>query len=427
MSESKSLIIEGGLLLAALPFLLLPDFSFVGTLIAFLVIIVVELIPPLFRWRPLPHLQPFDLILLLWLFVIGLNIFVTVDPELTLGKAGIVLLGIAIWRYLGRAVKKPIHWYLALAFFGLLGGGFVGLGVLSASWIAKYSFISVFTEKLPNIQVVLPGLGDGAAHPNQIAGTLLFYFPLLWSISIGGWQSLRNRYRVFLLLLALGATFVLILTQSRSGWLASASSLYWLILLWTAVLPKDHPKKKTLLFASGVFTLLGILIFFLIGPDRLASFWQDPAQETALGSFGSLGFRQEVWRWTVVMLQDFPFTGIGLGSFQHVIRRLYPVSVDPNYPITHAHNLFFQTGADYGLVGLILYLALMGILLVMLWRSARHHERWRAYSLGFAATLLAYIVYGLGDVQESKTSLVIWIMYGLITALSQLESKSSQT
>jgi putative inorganic carbon (HCO3(-)) transporter len=413
-------MVEGSLLLIALPFLLFPNVSPIGTLVAFLLIISVESLPPLLRWRPFPKLQPFDLILLLWLCLIGLSILVTADPDLTLGKAGGVLLGIAIWRYVGRAVKRPFHWYFVLTFFGLLGGGFIGLGILSADWIAKSGAITALTELLPNRQITLPGLGDGAAHPNQVAGTLLFYLPLLWSVTVAHWQRNANWQRFSLLLLTLAATAVLILTQSRSGWLAGVGSLYLLVVLWTAVLPKAHPRKRTLLLISGTFTLLGIITFFLIGPDQLASFWQDPAQETALGSFGSLGFRQEVWLWTIVMLQDFPFTGIGLGSFQQVIRRLYPVMVSPSYAITHAHNVFLQMGVDYGLFGLILYLALIGILLTMLWRAARRQPRWRPYALGFAASLLAYHIYGLGDVLDSKTNLVIWIMYGLITALSQL-------
>jgi putative inorganic carbon (HCO3(-)) transporter len=426
-AEAKSLIAEGVLLLAALPFLLFPNFSPFGTLATFCILILVELVPLFFRWRPLPLAQPFDLIFLIWLLFIGLSIVVTADTDLTLSKASGVLLGIALWRYLGRAVKRPFHWYLALVFWGLLGAGFIGLGVLSADWITKNNFIAPLVEQLPNVQLSLPGLEDGAAHPNQIAGTLLFFFPLLWSTLLGFWPSTSLWRRILLLGLSITATAVLILTQSRSGWLAGAASIYSLLLLWTAVLPKSHPQQKRLLSATGVLTVVGIGLFFYIGPERIFSFWQDPAQETALGSFGSLGFRQEVWRWTVVMLQDFPFTGIGLGSFQRVIRRLYPVMVDPGYPITHAHNVYLQTAVDYSLFGLIIYLALIGILLAMLWQTARQLPRWRPFALGFAASLIAYHVYGLGDVLDSKTNLVIWIMYGLITALYQLNTPAKET
>ncbi|MCA9898548.1 MAG: O-antigen ligase family protein [Ardenticatenaceae bacterium] len=409
-----------------LPFLLFPTFFPIGTLAAFLLLIGIELLPPLFRWRPLPDPQPFDLLLLFWLLLIGISILVTADPELTLNKASGVFLGIVIWRYLGRAAQRPFPWHLALLFYGLLGGGFIGLGILSADWLAKSGPIAALTALLPNQQINIPGLGDGAAHPNQVAGTLLFYIPLLWSVTIAHWQTHKNWQRIILALLTLMATAVLILTQSRSGWLAGVASLYLLVLLWTAVLPPNHPQRKTLLILSGAFTLLGIIAFFLVGPERIASLWQDPAQETAIGALNSLGFRQELWRWVIVMLQDFPFTGIGLGSLQHVIRRLYPVMIDPGYPLTHAHNVFLQMGVDYGVLGLIVYLALIGILLMMLWRTARQQTRWRPYALGFAATLLAYHIYGLGDVLDSKTNLVIWIMYGLITSLHQLNSKPAE-
>lgn len=425
-AEDKSLVVEGAFLLAALPFLLFPKFFVLGTLAAFIILILVELGPLLLRWRSLPVSQPFDLILLLWLFFIGLSIAVTADLDLTLDKASGILLGIALWRYLNRAVKRLFHWYLALAFFGLLGAGFVGLGVLSADWITKNNLIAALVDQLPNVQLALPGLGDGAAHPNQVAGTLLFFFPLLWSTLFGCWSSTPLWRRLLLLVLSLTATAVLILTQSRSGWLAGAGSIFILLLLWTAALPKTHRQRRLLISIVGVLTLSAFAFFFYFGPERLVSFWQDPAQETALGSFGSLGFRQEVWQWSVVMLQDFPFTGIGLGSFQRVIRRLYPVMVEPSYSITHAHNVFLQTAVDYSLFGLIIYLALIGILLTMLWQTARQLPHWRPFALGFAASLIAYHIYGLGDVLDSKTNLVIWIMYGLITSLYQLNTPATE-
>ena len=422
--KGKSLLLEGILLSIALPFLLFPNLNVFGTIAAFIIVASVELVPPLLHWRRLPSSAPFNVTLMLWLLLICVSILVTADPDLTLNKASGVIIGIALWRYFSRSVERPFQWQLTLMFYGLLGAGFIGLGILSAEWIDKADILSTITGQLPNLKILLPGLGDGAAHPNQIAGTLLFYVPLLWSILLGKWQTLKHWQRLLVASLALAATAVLLLTQSRSGWLAGAGSIYILILLWAIVLSPQHRHKRTLFTASIILTILGVMAVLLIGPDRLASFWQDPAQETAIGSFGSLGFRQEVWRWTVIMLQDFSFTGIGLGSFQHVIRRLYPVMVNPTFPITHAHNVFLQTAVDFGLLGLIIYLALIGILVTMLWQTARRSPVFRPYALGFAASLIAYHIYGLGDVLDSKTNLVIWVMYGLITSLHQLTHPS---
>ncbi len=61
------------------------------------------------------------------------------------------------------------------------------------------------------------------------------------------------------------------------------------------------------------------------------------------------------------MLQDFPFTGIGMGTFTQVADRLYPFFLYAPGTVEHAHNLFLQVGVDLGLPGLIAWLAIFMI------------------------------------------------------------------
>ncbi|MCP4420057.1 MAG: hypothetical protein GY805_25925, partial [Chloroflexi bacterium] len=147
-----------------------------------------------------------------------------------------------------------------------------------------------------------------------------------------------------------------------------------------------------------------------------------PAQETAVGSLSSLSFRQEVWRWTVVAIQDFPFTGVGLGSFRRVIRRLYPLGVTPGYDVAHAHNLYLHTAIDIGLPGLIIYLALLGLAVYLGWFAAQRSKPLRPYALGLIAGLIGFHTYGIGDVLAlgSKTGLSFWFLLGLITTLHKI-------
>jgi putative inorganic carbon (HCO3(-)) transporter len=186
--------------------------------------------------------------------------------------------------------------------------------------------------------------------------------------------------------------------------------------------PKGSRKQRHLLALAGLLTLGGLVGLAVIGPDRLISLWQDPAQETAVGSLGSLNFRQEVWRWTIVAIQDFPFTGVGLGSFRRVIRRLYPLNIVPGYEVAHAHNLYLHTAVDIGIPGLILYLSLVGVVLLLGWQVARHNEQLRPYALGLLSGLIAFHIYGLGDVLAlgSKTGVAFWFLLGLITTLHQI-------
>ena len=333
-----------------------------------------------------------------------------------------ILLGIFLLRYLNRTIKQTKQWHTALGLFGLLGLGFVSLGVLNAGWLNKIDALTPIIDRLPNQLVPIPGQASDGIHPNQIAGTLLFYLPLLWSVLLGrNWR--KHTWQKWLWLgLALLGTAVLLLTQSRSGWLGGLGAVGSLLLLWTLSLPRGSRQQRQLLMLLGLLIIGGIVTLSLIGPERLISLWQDPAQETAVGSLSSLSFRQEVWRWTIVAIQDFPFTGIGLGSFRRVIRRLYPLGITPSYDVAHAHNIYLHTAVDIGLPGLIIYLALLGLVIYLGWLAAQRSKPLRPYALGLIAGVIGFHIYGIGDVLAlgSKTALSFWFLLGLITTLHQI-------
>ncbi|MCA9919746.1 MAG: O-antigen ligase family protein [Anaerolineales bacterium] len=428
-SNNKTWLLEGIVLAGSLPFLLFPNRYFVATFLALLGLVFIETIPVLARWRPWPTPTTIDILLLLFSLTLGLAIFVSADPDLTLDKATGVLLGLFSLRYLLRTIDNPNFWYLAFIFFGLMGLGFVLLGILNASWLTKIPLLTPVIERLPNQIISVPGQPDSGIHPNQIAGTLIFYFPLAWA----GWFGQPKQNGRFLkslwLALSLAATGALFLTQSRSGWLGGAAALYILVALWALSLPQKTPQRRHLFILLGVITLAGFGLLMAIGPDRLVALWQDPAQETAVGSLGSLGFRQEMWRWAIVVIQDFSFTGVGLGSFRRVVRRLYPLGIDPGYDVAHAHNIFLHTAVDIGIPGLIIYLALIGLVLVLGWQAAKTNARMRPYALGLTAGLAAFHIYGLGDVLAlgSKTGLAFWFLIGLILTLQQISQSTAST
>lgn len=417
-SQNKNAWLEGFILVGATPFLLFPSRLIIGSLLALLGLIFIEIVPVLRRWRPLQPPSPLNIPLLLFSLVFAISILITADPDLTLEKATGLLLGLFVWRYLDRTVQTSEHWIRALAIFGLLGLGFVSLGMLNANWLNKIDILTPIINRLPNQIVAVPGQDSGGIHPNQTAGTLLFYLPLLWSVLIAKqWRAKGQRW--LWLGLTLFGTAVLILLQSRSGWLGGAAAIYCLLALWLFSVPATSPHRQRLLVLVGLLTLVGLVGLFIIGPDRLVELWQDPAQETAVGSLGSLSFRQEVWRWTIVNIQDFPFTGVGLGSFRQVVRRLYPLNVDPTFDIAHAHNIFLHTAVDIGIPGLITYLAIIGLVLYLGWQTARKNVPMRPYAIGLTAGLISFHIYGLGDTLAlgSKTGLAFWFLLGLITTL----------
>ncbi len=143
---------------------------------------------------------------------------------------------------------------------------------------------------------------------------------------------------------------------------------------------------------------------------------------TALGTLDTLGFRQEVWRWAVTAISDFPFTGCGLGAFRRVVTLLYPLNVQmPD--IAHAHNIFLQVALDIGLPGLIAYLALLGLMVKVAWRVAQREE-YRALAIGILCGTLALHTFGLLDALTlgSKPAIAFWYSLGLLSAMLRLSN-----
>ena len=160
--------------------------------------------------------------------------------------------------------------------------------------------------------------------------------------------------------LGLGGLFVTLLcvwtTGSRAAWLAALLGLPWL--LWLTCRPKARIKVFGALFAVVALFLFGLGLsslgrLQLIGVDELVS-------------------RPDIWRtaWDAFLVK--PLTGIGPGGFADYWweNKSQPI-------VTHAHNLWLQFAAAYGLPGLVAILWLTGGFLLLAWRWGR----WRGLAL----------------------------------------------
>jgi putative inorganic carbon (HCO3(-)) transporter len=194
-----------------------------------------------------------------------------------------------------------------------------------------------------------------------------------------------------------------------------------LLLLWGLTMDPSPNRRLVRLSAAGVITLL-LLLLTALGPQRLQQMWLDPPQETAVGSFSTLNFRQDLWPWAVQAIGDFPYTGIGLGSFREAGRRLYPLPISPTFDFAHAHNVFLQTALDVGIPGLIAYIALLLVSTAAAWQTAKKDRALRAASVGLLSSLAAFHIYGLADALAlgSKPAVLLWAVFGLLAVMVRL-------
>jgi len=140
-----------------------------------------------------------------------------------------------------------------------------------------------------------------------------------------------------------------------------------------------------------------------------------------LVSDGTLASRMEVWQRGLMMVQDFPFTGIGIGTYNVVAHALYPFFIAaPDEIVPHAHNQFLEVAVDLGIPGLMAYLGLLAAFVFCAVRAYRaaNDAGMRALIAGLVCGMIAHHVFGLTDafILGSKPGLLMWIYFGMIAA-----------
>ena len=420
-------LVEGGVLCLAFPLLLFPTAYYPATLAVLLLLVMGWLA----RWmigRETFAVSPFNGALLIWQIAVGTGILVTALPELTLPKATGLILGLAVWRYMGLAIRSPRALSWALGLLLLVGAGLIMLGILSTNWPAKVPLLTGLLRYVPPQLINLPDSPSSGVHANQLAGIVVFFWAMNFSFLLGTAPQREHKVRYGGLLMVFGGlTGILLLSQSRSGWIGALGSAWIALAGWSGFLPHSHWRTvlRVLLVSSLCLGLVGVL---WAGPERLQRLWDEPSGMAALGGLNTMTFRFEVWRWALAATQDFLFTGCGLGTFRQVVRLLYPLNVPPGYDIAHAHNIFLQVAVDVGVPGLIAYLALLGLAGMTGGQIARRAPRYRPLALSLLSGLIALHIYGLTDALApgSKPAVIFWGALGLLAALDSLVAAEKQ-
>jgi len=314
---------------------------------------------------------------------------------------GYLLFGIALYTSSNRLPSAigNIYW-VSIPFIG------TSLAILFpfiATWKPQFRlFYLPLYDSLRDLQL---NIGE-TIHPNILAGALVLTLPIMVVLAFGlkrsdQWYWLRHLFSFFAIL-QLGA---LLLSQSRGGYLAFAAALATILLLrW--------PRLCYLL------PLVIIGLFLMIRGVGLSTILEQFSSDSALGGWSG---RLEIWQTSLTAITDFPFTGIGIGTFTTVIPLLYPLTFPiESYP--HAHNLFLQIALDLGLPGLIAYLALLmnlGAMLIVTLRKAPRHTMIHTLAIGATGSLVGMLTHGLLDAVTwgTKLSFLPWILFALITQL----------
>jgi len=378
------------------------------------------------RWSGSPFpFTPLNAALLLFSSMLLVSLWATFSIEFSLTKISGLLFSLAVFFVVVRFSDKRFE--LAIAGF-LLGGLAVAvLGIFGTDWPAKIPALGTLGERIPLWIQGLPAAESGI-HPNELGGVLTLFLPLALVAFVRGqikfiYKSWMGKILLLFVALLLGG--VMLLTQSRSAFIGLACGL--------ALLLAGGGRSGRIILV--VLCLVGVIAVSQIGVPTLLGL----NEAEAVSPVGEITFasRFEIWSRALYGLQDFSFTGMGMGTFRRVAPVLYPFfMISPDKDVAHAHNLFLQTGLDLGIPGLIATLALwigaFAMLLIVYNRSSEKKVAFgmsaRPLALGLAGGLLAHGVYGLTDAVAlgAKPGFLWWYLLALIAGLYKIVEKERE-
>jgi putative inorganic carbon (HCO3(-)) transporter len=341
-------------------------------------------------------------ILLLALTTVA-SLWVTSFPDITFPQVYRLLGGMALFYAI-------VNWTDSVSRLRWMESGTIAAGLLlallapfSVQWdISKFPFIPA------GLYQRFIQLFSDTVNPNVMAGNLAILLPIALGWLVFGWRQLSWRQRTLAsaaVLMVLGMVF---LTQSRGAWLALGVVVIAMITLrwgwgW--------------LVSLGM-TLAGSLSAYLIGFKQVADFLLRGT------SLGGLDGRLEVWTRAVFLIQDFPLTGVSIGTFGRVADTLYPFFQYAPGKIDHAHNLFLQVAVDLGIPGLIAWLSILSLVTLASWQIYhRGRVKMNLMAAGLGAGLLcsqiALVVHGLTDAVTwgmVRPAPLVWVVWALAIA-----------
>lgn len=245
-------------------------------------------------------------------------------------------------------------------------------------------------------------------------------------VSGDAFHSIHNSQ--FFLLFVVGtaalATLGLIFSWSRGAWLGFAAGLATLVLFST----RQWWQGFLLLVSGG--TVAAVLLFAGLSVgfapaaavvDRISGFQEDLTFGDVRGvdindaNYAVLE-RLAHWQAALDMARNDLWTGVGFGNYEAA----YPDYALVNWPaaLGHAHNYYLNLLAETGVLGLIAYLLLWGVILgysLQLLRRLPWPER--GIALGLTSCWLALSVHHLVDKLYVNN---VYIHLGVMLALLQL-------
>jgi O-antigen ligase len=243
-------------------------------------------------------------------------------------------------------------------------------------------------------------------HPNSVATFLEGLIPLALAMAI---SEKRPWLRVFYGFCAATFAPALLMTTSQGAWVALAlCGIIWLC-------TRFH--RLGMVFAAVILISVVVLGACLVLNSN-ASLDSIPIVGRALVLPFARPDRLEVYRNSLYLIQNFLFTGIGLGDIFAMVYSRYALLIRDPF-LTYSHNLFLEIWLEQGMLGIFSFLSLIAAFYLFVRHVLSHLSKIeeRTLSAVFQGCWLGVtvtLIHGLFDARQYADSWTLPMLFVLL-------------
>lgn len=249
------------------------------------------------------------------------------------------------------------------------------------------------------------GLSD---HPNILGGCLAFSLLILLTVYLRG----EKKYSLLLGIAFVLISLALLMTFSRSAWLAFAAGSFFIVWFEARARGWAFLKPLALLFICTAFVSLP---FIATNSNYFgARFNADRSFETVRYERGAVQERLFLIESANHIFSKHPLTGVGMSASPLALRKEIP-QLPETYNYQPPHFVLLTVGLETGMFGAIFYFLLMILPWVAFSRNA--DARKNPLVIGAMGLLLAVTIVGLFDYYtwfSTPGRIWQWLAWGLV-------------
>lgn len=167
--------------------------------------------------------------------------------------------------------------------------------------------------------------------------------------------------------------------------------------------------RARVLFRASAMAVVVTAALVLVVPQAIWARLSTIPSEITEG--GSMNGRAEIWNAGLQMIRERPFLGVGAGAFEEGVAPLIGGTAA-------AHNLLLDILGEQGIIGLSLYVALLGACAIVISRlPSAERELWAAVMISWFVGVMA-INFGV-----TKAT---WLLFGLLAAQSTAKTRHAK-